>query len=209
MSWDSHERYLQTLFSHIGLTPENYAKTTLQQILKDWQVFLFLIRKDVNVRQRPDELWRWILPSLKSYEVVSTWCHCQNRKPPKWNHRHPLRMHPIASRIGSLRATTVSMEKSCPKERPKGRARGSPIFFHRNHKTKAAWASMITTGFCALTSIWTDARQRANGAERQRGFHLWMKKGCHAPHSTFDHEKDKATSLQRVVDLAASGANIA
>ena len=30
----------------------------------------------------------------------------------------------------------------------------------------------------------------ANGAECQRGFHLCMKKGCHAQHSAFDHEKD-------------------
>ena len=52
----------------------------------------------------------------------------------------------------------------------------------------------------------------ANGAECQRGFHLCMKIGCHAPHSAFDHEKDKGNKpgrLQRVVDLTASGANIA
>ena len=31
----------------------------------------------------------------------------------------------------------------------------------------------------------------ANGAECQRGFHLCMKKGCHAPHSAFDHDKER------------------
>ena len=31
----------------------------------------------------------------------------------------------------------------------------------------------------------------ANGAECSKGWHLCMKKGCHAPHSVADHDKSK------------------
>jgi hypothetical protein len=49
------------------------VKTTLQQLLEaDRQVFLTMIRKDVNVRRRPDdtlEMDTEIMSALQSYEV--------------------------------------------------------------------------------------------------------------------------------------------
>eukprot|EP00435_Cladocopium_sp_Y103_P009944 s3673_g2.t1 len=74
MSWESHERYLQILFGHLrSEAPEGYSKPTLQQLLKaDREVFLVLIREDVNVRRRPDDVLTLdseIMTALQSYEV--------------------------------------------------------------------------------------------------------------------------------------------
>ena len=72
LSWEVHERYLQSLFNHLRTeAPDGYVKTTLQQ-LADRQVFLTMIRKDVNVRRRPDdtlEMDTEIMSALQSYEV--------------------------------------------------------------------------------------------------------------------------------------------
>ena len=74
LSWEVHERYLQSLFNHLCTeAPDGYVKTTLQQLLRaDRQVFLTMIRKDVNVRRRPDdtlEMDTEIMSALQSYEV--------------------------------------------------------------------------------------------------------------------------------------------
>ena len=64
MSWESHERYLQALFSHLRTEPpEGYVKPTLQQVLKaDRQVFLTLIRQDVIVSDAVTMThWRWMV----------------------------------------------------------------------------------------------------------------------------------------------------
>ena len=74
LSWEVHERYLQSHFNHLRTeAPDGYVKTTLQQLLEaDRQVFLTMIRKDVNVRRRPDdtlEMDTEIMSALQSYEV--------------------------------------------------------------------------------------------------------------------------------------------
>ena len=44
LSWESHERYLQQLTSHLRADPlQNYLRPTLQQVLKaDRQVFRYI-----------------------------------------------------------------------------------------------------------------------------------------------------------------------
>ena len=74
LSWEAHERYLQTLFAHLGTeAPEGYVKPTLQQVLKAGrQVFLMMICKDVKVRRREDdtlEMDTELMLALQSYEV--------------------------------------------------------------------------------------------------------------------------------------------
>ena len=155
-------------------------------------------------------LWKWTLPSWRPWSPmkwVSTWCHCQNRKSPKWNHRHPLRMHPIASRIGSLRAYRPYRKGSS-----KGKNKRVANILPQELQNKGCVGVDDRNRRVCFNSNMNRCQAAANGAECQRGFHLCLKKGCHAPHSAFDHEKDKGNKpwrLQRVVDLAASGANIA
>ena len=74
MSWESHERYLQQLTSHLRAEPPpNYQRPTLPQVLKaDRQVFLYLIRVGVGLKRQPDNsllLDSMIFTALQSYEV--------------------------------------------------------------------------------------------------------------------------------------------
>ena len=74
ISWEARERYLQKLFNHLrGDAPENFSKTTLQQVLKaDRQVFLEMIKNDVAVRRQPDNTLQMdtaIFNALGAYEV--------------------------------------------------------------------------------------------------------------------------------------------
>ena len=73
-SWESYERYLQQLTSHLRAEPPpNYMRPTLPQILKaDRQVFLYLIRVGVDLKRQPDNtllLDSMMLTALQSYEV--------------------------------------------------------------------------------------------------------------------------------------------
>ena len=74
ISWEAHERYLQKLFNHLrGDAPENFSKTTLQQVLNaDRQVFLEMIKNDVAVRRQLDNTLQMdtaIVNALGTYEV--------------------------------------------------------------------------------------------------------------------------------------------
>ena len=56
ISWESHERYLQQLTSHLRMDPpQNYTRPTLQQVLKaDRQVFMYLIRVGAQLKRLPN-----------------------------------------------------------------------------------------------------------------------------------------------------------
>ncbi len=74
ISWEVHERYLQKLFSHLRMDPpESFAKVTIQQVMRAGrQVFMFMIKEDVNLRRLPDntlQMDTMIMEALKSYEV--------------------------------------------------------------------------------------------------------------------------------------------
>ena len=76
ISWESHERYLQQLTSHLrSEPPPNYLRPMLPQILKaDRQVFLYLIRVRVcvDLKRQPENILlldSMIFTALQSYEV--------------------------------------------------------------------------------------------------------------------------------------------
>ena len=74
ISWDSHERYLQELTSHLRAEPPpNYVRPSLPQLLKaDRQVFLHMIRVGVELKRMPDntlDMDKKIFEALRSYEV--------------------------------------------------------------------------------------------------------------------------------------------
>ncbi|CAK9024126.1 Uncharacterized protein SCF082_LOCUS16483, partial [Durusdinium trenchii] len=74
ISWQTHERYLQSLFSHLrNDPPAGYNKPTLQQVLKaDRQTFMKLIQDDVPVRRDSMNvlaLDNQLLAALSSYDV--------------------------------------------------------------------------------------------------------------------------------------------
>ena len=74
LSWESHERYLQQLTSHLRMDPpQNYSRPTLQQILKaDRQVFMYMIRVGVQLKRLPNntlDMDTKLFEALQSYEV--------------------------------------------------------------------------------------------------------------------------------------------
>lgn len=74
VSWETHEKYLQQLTSHLrNDPPPNYARPSLPQLLKaDRQVFLYLIRAGVDLKRTATgqlELDQKLLTALESYEV--------------------------------------------------------------------------------------------------------------------------------------------
>ena len=148
-----------------------------------------LIRTDVNVPARGryfgDGLYHHDGPEVRSGfppdAIAKTESH---RSEPQASPSYA----PIVSQIGSLRAT-VPMEKSRPKERPKERTRESPMSFHKNYKTKAAWASIITTGLCAQLQYDPMPSSR-QWSRMSKGLSPLHEEGCHARHSAFDFKKN-------------------
>ena len=138
----------------------------------DRQVFLYLIRTDVNVRRRPDdtlEMDSAIMTALKSYEVGF--------------HLMPLPKQKVTE--VKPQAPTSSKGKA------KGKNKRVANFLPQELQNKGCVGVDDHNRRLCFNSNMNQCQAAANGAECQRGFHLCLKKGCHAPHSAFDHEKDK------------------
>ena len=198
MSWESHGRYLQALFSHLRTEPpEGYVKPTLQQVLKaDRQVFLTLIWQDVSVRRRDDdtlEMDAQIMEALKTYEVGF---HLMPLPKPKSGDS---KAQQSSSQRSSSPPSAWQPRGSQPyskggnKGKPKGKGKGkraANILPAELQNKGCVGVDDHNRRLCFNFNL-NKCQDAAHGAECNRGWHLCMKKGCHAPHSVLDHDKGR------------------
>ena len=197
-SWESYERYLQQLTSHLRAEPPpNYMRPTLPQILKaDRQVFLYLIRVGVDLKRQPDNtllLDSMMLTALQSYEVGF----------------HLLPLPQLGSKSGGPTAPSQgSTHDSKGKggswgDRPspyKGKGGGSST----NGKNKGGKAvlpkfllgrdntNMNMHGRRPCFNFQVGKCSEApDGGECPRGWHLCCRRSCYAPHPERDHGAKK------------------
>ena len=187
LSWEVHERYLQSLFSHLRTeAPEGYVKPTLQQLLKaDRQVFLTMIRKDVNVRRRPDDTLEMdveLMAALQSYEVGFHLMPLP--KPPKVKDP-PKDSNPVWKERGDQPYYKKGKGKG-----KKGGKQQTNILPRDLHNKGCVGVDDHNRRLCFNFNM-NKCQDAAHGAECGRGWRLCMKKGCFAPHSAFDHEKSE------------------
>ena len=197
LSWNVHERYLQALFSHLRTEPpEGYVKPTLQQLLKaDRQVFLTMIRQDVNVRRQEDdtlEMDSAIMAALQSYEVGF---HLMPLPKPKTADvkTQPVGGGPSVNQVPAWNPRGSQPYKGQSKGKTKGKGKGKrPTNILPAELQNKGCVGVDDHGrrLCFNFNL-NKCQEAASGAECSRGWHLCMKKSCHAPHSFLDHDKGK------------------
>lgn len=194
VSWETHERYLQQLTSHLRAdAPPGYSRTSLQQILKaDRQVFLNLIRSGAQLRRLADgtlQLDVELIRTLESYEVgfhllplprsaSKTDSHQEASLPDRGNQNRQHRTSPYGGKgfKGS--------------KGPKGKGKGRPF-------------SILPKPLLGRDNVSTDPHNRRlcfdyslgqcqnapDGGQCDKGWHLCCRRNCHAPHPEKDHDK--------------------
>ena len=218
MSWNAHERYLQCLFGHLrSEPPEGFSRPTLQQVLRaDRQAFLVMIRQDTSVRRDAFNTLPMdtdLMAALQSYEVGFNLMPLPKTKAPD-----------TKVQTGSSKDTkdgygpTQNQTWSRPEPYGKG---GKGKGKNKGKKPTNILPKELQNRGC----VGVDDHNRrlcfnfnldkcqaaANGSQCNKGFHLCMKKGCHAPHSVIDHEKQhgkNAWKLGRVESAARAGAGL-
>ena len=194
ISWESHERYLQQLTSHLRLDPpQNYSRPTLQQVLKaDRQVFMYLIRVGAQLKRLPDntlDLDVKLLEALQSYEVGF---HLLPLPKPAQGHGQPSQgagntLHGKGTGWQNFRSQPYKGKGKSAGS--KGKSKGGkgvlPKFLLGRDNT-----NMDTHGrrlcFNFQTGKCSDAPA---GGECARGWHLCCRNNCFAPHAEKDHDK--------------------
>ena len=220
LTWEVHERYLQRLFQHMrNDAPEGYVKTTLQQVLRaDRDVFLHMIQRDVSMRRAPDNTLPMdtaIMEAVSSYEVGFSLMPL-----PKKIEKPEPKAPASAPSYGSWSQGRRNTQQPYTKGQGKfGKGKG---------KTKKA-AAMVPKELQGRDNVSMDSHGRRlcfefnlgrcsrvpNGGECERGFHLCMRRGCHAPHPESEHpSKDKGSGkpawlYKRIEEAAAAGASLA
>ena len=191
ISWEAHEKYLQKLFNHLrGEAPEHFSKPTLQQLLKaDRQVFMQMIKDDVAVRRLPDNTLQMdtaIFEALGTYEVGF--------------HLIPLPKAPKPAPVyGPPKKQSWFDDDAAvfhPYHKGKGKGKG------KGKKGKRP-ANVMPHALQGRNNVSMDSHNRrlcfnynlgkcseaAHGAQCSKGFHLCMRKDCHAPHPECEHDK--------------------
>ena len=197
LSWEVHERYLQSLFNHLRTeAPDGYVKATLQQLLRaDRQVFLTMIRKDVNVRRRPDdtlEMDTEIMNALQSYEVGFHLMPLPKAKGAEAKPQQPSTSgQPGQPWNWQSRAGQPYHKGS--KGKGKGKVKGKKVanILPAELQNKGCVGMDDHNRRLCFNFNLNKCQDAAHGAECNRGWHLCMKKGCHAPHSFLDHDKSR------------------
>ena len=195
MSWEAHERYLQTLFGHLRTeAPDGYVKPSLQQVLKaDREVFLVLIRKDINVRRRPDDILSLdteIMVALQSYEVGFHLMPLPKQKTQEAK-TNPTSYGPQPRNTGWYDNKSAPYSKGGGKGKQKGKNKKMSNILPRELRNKGCVGVDEHNRRMCFNFNLGKCQEVANGAECSKGWHLCMKKGCHAPHSVADHDKSK------------------
>ncbi len=189
ISWNTHERYLTKLFSHLRKeAPQHYVSPTLQQVLKaDRAAFTKLIEDNTPIRRdvgllRP--LDAALEAALASYEVTFNLIPLPKIHTPgpkgdgdKW------RPSPYYNSDGDRKGHG----KGKKGKRKKGKNKSEML-------PKAFWGRDCVSmdphhrRLCFNYSLGRCDRA-ADGGSCDSGFHLCMRRGCHAPHPECKHDE--------------------
>jgi hypothetical protein len=198
LSWESHERYLQQLTSHLCMDPpQNYSRPTLQKILKaDRQVFMYLIRVGVQLKRLPNntlDMDTKLFEALHSYEVGF---HLLPLPKSSGSPEHPQQGAQVGNNFEQSKGSPWQ-NRSHPYEGKghqgggKGKSKGGkgvlPKFLLGRDNTNM---DMHGRRLCFNYQI-NKCSEAADGAECSKGWHLCCRKGCFAPHAEKDHDKKK------------------
>ena len=195
ITWETHERYLQQLTSHLRAEPPpNYMRPTLPQVLKaDRQVFLHLIRLGVDLKRQPDntlQLDTMIFTALQSYEVgfhllplpkTGTKSDAPSGPQTSSTYESKGKGSPWRDRAGPYKGKHGGGQKGKSKG---GKAVLPKFLLGRDNTNMDAHGRRLCFNFqvgkCA------DA---PDGGECPRGWHLCCRRNCYAPHAERDHDK--------------------
>ena len=151
-----------------------------------------MIQRDVFMRRLPDNTLAMdtaILAAVSSYEVGF------NLMPlPKKAEKAEPKQSPSSSYRGWYGRR--NQQQPYGKGPGKAKASGQRAWSPRSSRVETMCPSTPMAGDCALTSTWGVAQkpQMVVNVTRDRGFHLCMRRGCHAPHPESEHPaKDKGT----------------
>ena len=157
---------------------------------------------------------RWTQRSWVHYNLTrldSIWCRCQK---PKWlklsSRSLQLQDNRASLRIGS-NVEASPYYKGSPKGKTKGKGKGKKVanILPAELQNKGCVGVDDHNRRLCFNFNLNKCQDAAHGAECSRGWHLCMKKGCHAPHSFLDHDKNKKPwRLERVFEMAAKGASL-
>jgi len=198
LSWESHERYLQQLTSHLCMDPpQNYSRPTLQKILKaDRQVFMYLIRVGVQLKRLPNntlDMDTKLFEALHSYEVGF---HLLPLPKSSGRPEHPQQGAQVGNNFEQSKGSpwqnrSHPYEGKGHQEGGKGKSKGGkgvlPKFLLGRDNTNM---DMHGRRLCFNYQI-NKCSEAADGAECSKGWHLCCRKGCFAPHAEKDHDKKK------------------
>lgn len=195
VSWETHEKYLQQLTSHLrNDPPPGYVRPSLPQLLKvDRQVFLYLIQVGVELKRLPNNMLDMdtkLLEALHSYEVGF--------------HLLPL---PKANAKQDGPAVTEPQQTYAPSKGGWKGNRFQPYKGKGSHgpgkgKQKGAkGAALLPKFLLGRDNVGVDSHGRRlcfnyqagrctdapDGGQCDRGYHLCCRKNCFAPHPEKDH----------------------
>ena len=193
ISWDVHEGYLQMLFSHLrDDPPENFSRITIQQVLKaDRQVFLHMIKNNVGVRRDPANLLPMdvaIIQALQSYEVGFNLMPLPKTSEPK---KDPIYVPD--------RTPVWQQQYYQPYGKGKGHGKGKgkkgkrPVNVLPKELQNRDNVATDSHGrrLCFNYNLGKRSSKTPHGGQCDKGYHLCMRKDCHAPHPECDHGKTK------------------
>ena len=198
LTWEQHERYLQSLFGHLrSEPPEGYVRPSLQQILRaDREVFLTMIRRDVNVRRGADDVLQMddeIINALRSYDVGFHLMPLPKPKASDSSQPKSTSYGPSpAPAQGAPRATPYG--KGAQNCKQKGKGKKQVNILPKELQNRGCLGQDEHGRRLCFNFNLGKCSEAASGAQCPRGWHLCMKKGCHAPHSVLEHEKSKGTT---------------
>ena len=177
LEWTVHERYISQLFGHLRKDPpQGYVKTSIQQLLRaDRAVWAKIIEDNVPVRRdATPEIAFHLVPLPKPIQVaknewkVKQWGQDDEWKNKQWNKWQPYDPKKAKGKGKGVRSNMV----------PK-------VFKHKDCVSVDHHGRRLCFGYNLKK-----CSQVSDGAQCNHGWHLCLRKGCHAPHPEVEHDND-------------------
>ena len=193
LEWTVHERYITQLFGHLRKDPpQGYVKTSIQQLLRaDRAVWAKIIEDNVPVRRdatglRP--LDAAVPAALHSPEIAfhlvqsprpihapkNEWKAKQWGKDDEWKNKQWNKWQPYDPKKAKGKGKGVR-SNMVPK-----------AFKHKDCVSVDHHGRRLCFGYNLKKCT-----QVSDGAQCNHGWHLCLRKGCHAPHPEVEHDSDK------------------
>ena len=191
LEWTVRERYITQLFGHLRKDPpQGYVKTSIQQLLRaDRAVWAKIIEDNVSVTPQDN------VPLMQQYQQLftalrlpSTWSRCRN---PFKSRRMNGRPNSGERMMNGRTSNGIQWQPYDPKKaKGKGKGVGSNMvpkaFKHKDCVSVDHHGRRLCFGYNLKK-----CSQVSDGAQCNHGWHLCLRKGCHAPHPEVEHDSDK------------------